>query len=196
MTSAQQFFEGLDGPASLTFLGLLFAAFLLGVLPAGLAYAFRVRDAKKKIVRHVEALQKVLAERDQLRVELEGVRTDNADLSSRLRELAAQHQRLVAEHDRVRDRADKLAAEQLGTQIEQSEAEQQMKALRDRLATMSAQVQSLRQLSRPRPTPPAGAFDVDTLASLRAAKTRAEGLEHRLKQMIADNEALRRQLAR
>ncbi len=203
MTFAQQFFEGLDGPASLTFMGLLFAAFLIGGLPAGLAYAFRVRDTKKRLRKHMDALEATLAERDQLRAQFAEQVTErvpalqkaNEDLQQRLRQITADRQRISAELTRALADKEALAGENIATRVEAKQNDDYVQTLRERLATLSAQVQSLRAQDRPRPAPPAGAFDVDTLASLRAAKTRAAELESRLNQVMADNEKLRRRPA-
>ncbi len=200
MTFAQQFFEGLDGPASLTFLGLLFAAFLIGGLPAGLAYAFRVRDIKKRLLKHMSALETTLAERDQLRLEVAKHRDEDApalvqandELQQRLRQMTADRQRVSAELNRALEEKEALAGENIATRVESQQNDQYVQTLRERVATLSAQVQSLRAQDRPRPMPPAGAFDVNVVASLHAAKIRATELESRLNQVMADNEMLRR----
>ena len=94
MEYAQQFFEGLDGPASLTFLGLLFAAFLIGVLPAGLAYVTRVRNVERRLVGYRAALR-------ESRAETEGLRGDLADAERRLTD--ERRARAQVEEEQVRD---------------------------------------------------------------------------------------------
>ena len=201
MQYAQQFFEGLDGPASLTFLGLLFAAFLIGVLPAGLAYATRVREVKRRLIRYRAALETAEATaadlRDRLAAAERSVAGRDARLAEaddRLRRVTAERQSAALESTRLRDEVDQLRGSQLAAQIEAKENAEEAQLLRGRIDALSAQVQGLKQASRAQPTP-AGAFDLNMVASLKAARTKAERLEERLRQVTADNETLRRQLS-
>ena len=202
MTYAQQFFDGLTGPASLTFLGLLLVAFLLGALPTSFAYATRARRLRRRLGRREAALAEARTTATDLRQTLaardETLAHDAAELASlrqRLRQAGTDRQNTAAEATRLRDEVEALRGSQLAAQIEARGNADEAQVLRGRLDALNAQLQSLRQSSRAQTRPPAGAFDVDTLASLQAARRRAEGLEARLAQVTADNEALRRQLS-
>lgn len=200
MQHAQHFFEGLTGPASLTFLGLLFAAFLIGVLPAGLAYATRVRKLKRRLDAAREALAELTERTTATETEstaqgelLARERTAAAALREQLAHKNAQLQRHLLELERAREEAETQVGAHLATQIEAKENAALVQSLRGRIDALSAQVQGLKQAHKARPAP-AGAFDLNTVASLRAARARAEGLEERLGEVMADNERLRGRL--
>ena len=202
MQYAQPFFEGLTGPASLTFLGLLLIAFLIGALPPSFAYAARVGKLRRRIARRDEALAAARTELGELeRVRAEGERTlqlreaEATELKERLRRVSVERQASASEGTRLREELEDLRGSQLGAQIEAQANAEEVQVLRGRIDALQAQVQSLRQAARAQQSPSAGAFDVNTLASLRAARTKAETLEARLAQVTADNEALRRQLS-
>lgn len=200
MQHAQHFFEGLTGPASLTFLGLLFAAFLIGVLPAGLAYATRVRKLKRRLARERAALAEQRTRTRAVETQLgertgalEEERVASASLRDRIGHKDAQLQRHHRELEQAREEAETLRGTQLATQIEAQENAALVQSLRGRIDALTAQVQGLKQAHKARPAP-AGAFDANTVASLRAARSRAEGLEERLNEVMADNERLRGRL--
>ena len=197
MDFARHFFEGLDGPASLTFLGILVTAFLIGIVPAGFAYTVRLGQLRRRLANHTRAHQTTAQERNLLAGQLERVRADLDEANTRLRRSTGERARHEQSLGQERAAREALEAEVLAARIEATEFARQLAHTRNQLATVSAQLQSARQSERPRPpsAPPLGAFDVDTLASLRAARTRAESLEARLQQVLADNESLRRQLA-
>ena len=200
MQHAHQFFEGLTGPASLTFLGLLFAAFLIGVLPAGLAYATRVRKLKRGLSAARETLAHTRTQlseaRDEAATQTEALsreREGAAVLQERIRLQNTEHQRHLRELQQERQEAEALRGSRLAAQIEAKENAELVQSLRGRVDALTAQVQGLKQANSARPAP-AGAFDVNMAASLRAARTKVEGLERRLDEVTADNERLRSRL--
>ena len=201
MQHAQQFFEGLTGPASLTFLGLLLVAFLIGALPTAFANAARARKLRRRLARRDDALAEARATIDQLTADVEraaaeraSVATETADLRQRLSRAIAERQASGAEVTRLREEGERQRDGQLATQIEAQENAKEVQVLRGRIDALNAQLQGLRQASQARRAP-AGAFDVNVVASLQAARTKADALEARLAQVTADNEALRRQLS-
>ena len=200
MQNVQYFFEGLTGPASLTFLGLLFGAFLIGVLPAGLAYATRVRKLKRRLAATRESLSEqraAVAERDARIVEETTVsgkaREEVTVLKERVRLQNTEQQRLVRELASARAEAEQLGGTQLASQIEAKENAELVEKLRARINVLTAQVQGLQQANNARVTP-AAAFDVNMAASLKATRSKMEGLERRLRELTADNERLRSKL--
>ncbi len=195
MELARQFFEGLDGPASLTFLGILVTAFLLGVVPSGFAYMFQVRDLRRRLNNHARAHQTTAQERNLLNGQLERQQTELSTATERIRRQSTERAQLDQALLQARKELDRLQAELLASRIESTEAARHVEAIQSKMSTVTAQLQSLRQSDRPRMAPAVGAFDLDTLASLKAARTRADSLEMKVNQLTSDNELLRRQLA-
>lgn len=193
MEFAQQFFSGLDGPASVTFLGILAGAFLLGLLPAGLTYAFRVRDARARLEKHVAAHQRARQESQMLAKRLEQEQTRGSGLEERARREQSERARQLAELARLRDELAAAQAETLSAQVAARDAADRLAALQGRVGTLQAQVQSLKAMQRPQAAP--GGFDLDLMANLKTARQRSESLEERVRQLTADNEQLRRELA-
>ena len=191
MELATQFIEGLDGPASMTFLGLLLAAFLLGLLPAGLTYAFRIRDLKRRTGKHIDAHQRVTQERNVLENQLEREKDQTVNFRTRLQQLSGERARQEAELTQLRAELGAAQAEALTNKIEVGKNEEYLQSLRGKVAALSSQVQMLKQAARPKPAP--NAFDVNTLSSLQTARNKVEGLEKRVAKLTADNEMLRKE---
>ena len=195
MELAQQFFSGLDGPASLTFLGLLATAFLIGLLPPGLMYLARLRRAERRITRLGDALERVTGERDGFSADLAGVRAEAADLDQRLRSSVNARAALQSDLARLREEAAASGAKVMAAEAEAREREASLAALQGRNATLTAQVQSLKSSAR---QARAGAipsvFDADVMASLSRERARGDALEERITRLTADNEELRAQL--
>lgn len=195
MEYAQQFFEGLDEPASLTFLGLLATAFLIGLLPAGLMYLARLRRAERRVDRLVDALAQLKDERDALVADLAGSKAKADDLDQRLRSSVNARTALQSDLSRLRDESSTAAREALRAEAEARDREQALESLRNRNATLTAQVQSLKNSARnSRPTIPT-VFDADVMSSLSRERARADALEARIEQLTADNEELRAHLS-
>jgi len=191
MELATQFIEGLDGPASMTFLGLLLAAFLIGLLPAGLTYAFRIRDLKRRTGKHINAHQRVTQERNVLENQLEREKEQKLTFRSRLQQMSGERARQEAELTQIRAELGAAQAEALANKIEAGKNEEYLQSLRGKVAALSSQVQSLKQITRPKPAP--SAFDMDTLSSLQTARNKVAGLEKRVAKLTADNEMLRKE---
>ena len=191
MELATQFIEGLDGPASMTFLGLLLAAFLIGLLPAGLTYAFRIRDLKRRASKHIEAHQRVTQERNVLENQLIREKEQIDTFRSRLQQLSGERARQEAELTHVRTDLGAAQAEALANKIEASKNDEYLQSLRGKVAALSSQVQSLKQSARPKA--PQTSFDMDMLSTLQTARNKVESLEKRVAKLTADNEQLRKE---
>lgn len=195
MELAQQFFSGLDGPASLTFLGLLAAAFLIGLLPAGLMYLTRLRRAERRIARLADALETVTAEREALRTELSELTEAHDELDRRLRTSAASRSQLQTELAKLREERDASGVRALTAEAEAREREDLVESLRNRNATLTAQVQSLKNSAHnARAASVPSVFDADVMASLSRERARTQALEDRITTLTADNERLRARL--
>lgn len=194
MEYVQQFTQGLDGPASLTFMGLLFVALLIGLLPAGFIYGFRVRDLKRRLAKHVAAHQRVTQERGVLEGQLHRERERATELDQRLRRLGTDRAAQATELTRLRDGVSAAQSEALAAQIEARDRQEEVQALRNKVAGLQGKVQSLQQSARPQPAHTG--FDLDLMASLKATKTKLAAMEARVEQLTGDNERLRRELTR
>lgn len=193
MEYASQFIQGLDGPASLTFLGLLFVAFLIGLLPAGLTYAFRIRDMKKRMLQHVEAHRQLIIERELLEGQLLREQTKVEETLGRLKKTMSDRAAQEAELTRLRKDFDSVCAESMVAQITTRERDETIASLKNKIASLQGQISSLRSAARPQSAP--SSFDLDVMASLKTARTKLASLEERVKQLTADNELLRRERA-
>lgn len=191
MELATQFIEGLDGPASMTFLGLLLAAFLIGLLPAGLTYAFRIRDLKRRAGKHIEAHQRVSQERSVAENQLAREVERAAVFRSRLQQMSGERAQQEAELTKLRGELGAAQAEALANKIEAGKNEEYVQSLRGKVAALSSQVQSLKQSARPKA--PQTSFDMDLLSTLQTARNKVESLEKRVAKLTADNEQLRRE---
>jgi regulator of replication initiation timing len=194
MELATQFIEGLDGPASMTFLGLLLAAFLIGLLPAGLTYAFRIRDLKRRTNKHIDAHKHVTQERNVLENQVKREQEQVATFRQRLQQLNSDRARQEAELTQLRAELGASQAEALTNKVEAVKNEEYLQSLRGKVAAMSSQIQSYKQMARPKPAP--NAFDVDTLSSLQTARNKVASLEKRVAKLTADNEMLRKERAK
>ncbi|MFK8055349.1 MAG: hypothetical protein AB8F78_04430 [Saprospiraceae bacterium] len=194
MEFASQFIEGLDGPASMTFLGLLLAAFMIGLLPAGLTYAFRIRDLKRRTGKHIDAHQRVTQERNVLENQLTREKEQVATFRTRLQQLSGERARQEAELVQVRAELGAAQAEVITSKIEASKNDEYLQSLRGKVAAYSSQVQSLKQAARPKAAPTS--FDMDTLSTLQTARNKVESLEKRVTKLTADNEQLRKERAK
>ncbi len=193
MSVAEQFFNGLDGEASLVFLGLLACAFLIGLLPAGLTYLVRVRGVQGRLTKHVAAHQRVAQELQLVSGKLEREQVKSREYAERLRTLMAEGTRHQADLQRVNEQAQRAQAEVLELTSERTRQEDHTLGLRNRVATLTAELQTIKSRNRPQAAPTA--FDAETLASLKAMRTKAKGLEERVSQLASDNERLRRERA-
>jgi len=191
MEFATQFIEGLDGPASMTFLGLLLAAFLIGLLPAGLTYAFRIRDLKRRATKHIEAHQVVRQERNVLENQLAREKEHVSTFRTRLQQISGERAQQEAQLNHLRADLAAAQAEALANKIESGKSEEYLQGLRGKVAALSSQVQSLKQSARPKA--PAPAFDMDMLSTLQTARNKVESLEKRVAKLTADNEQLRKE---
>ncbi len=189
MEYASEFFYGLDGAASLTFLGLLLGALLIGLIPGGLTYAFRVRDLQKRLAKHIDAHQVTRQERDILQGQLERERTKVQDLSVRLRQNLSSSAGQGVELTQVKRELDIAREEALAAQISMRDREASLQKLKNKVASLQGQVAMLRTSSRPQPAP--SAFDLDMIASLKTTRTKLKAMEQRVRELTADNEKLR-----
>jgi len=191
MEFASQFIEGLDGPASMTFLGLVLAAFLIGLLPAGLTYAFRIRDLKRRAGKHIDAHHRVMQERSVLENQLAREKEQLATFRTRLQQLSNERARQQAELTQVRAELGAAQAEALANKIEAGKSEEYLQSLRGKVAAYSSQVQALKQAARPKA--PASSFDMDVMSTLQTARNTVDSLEKRVAKLTADNETLRKE---
>ena len=194
MQYAQQFFEGLDGPASLTFLGLLFGAFLIGLLPAGFSYAFRVRRIQKHLQQHIKAHQLTQQERNAYQGKFERSQEELADLKAKFdaqRTAFAKTQHESVQLIRERDLNENQLFE---LKVKMREQDQMIDTLTKKLSAANAQLVGMKAQEK-MARQPFSPIDSNTQASLLALKRKVESLEHLVQQLTSDNEMLRRRLA-
>jgi len=190
MEYANQFFQGLDGPASLTFLGIVTAFFLLGLLPAGLTYAFRVRDIKKRLAKHIAAHQNTLQERNMLEGQLGREQERSEGYLQRLRNSSTDRASQETSLADMRKDLDLARGAQLTAEVSMREAEDTISALQNKVASLHGQVSDLRSKARPRAQPQF--FDSELRATLKHQRAKIETLEARISELMEDNEVLRR----
>jgi chromosome segregation ATPase len=194
MEYTSAFFEGLDGEASMAFLGLLLGAFLIGLIPPGLTYAFRIRDLRRRLSKHVHAHQEVVRDRNVLEKKLERSEEQLAAFRSRLKSVGSDRAQQLSQLNVVQQELEQARAETLAAQIEASKNEEYLQNLRGKVAALSAQIQSLKQAAQPKSPPTT--FDMNAMSSLQTARAKVQALEDRVSQLTADNEKLRRELAK
>lgn len=193
MEYAQQFIQGLDSPASLTFMGLMLGALLLGMIPAGLTYAFRVRDLKKRLAKHIDAHQRATQERLMLEGQLERHREQVGEAQQRIRQLSGDRATQAADLTQLREELSAAQADALAARVEAADQRSTLEATRNKLAGVQGKLQSLQAANRPQAAP--SGFDLDMMASLKTTKTKLAAMEQRVEQLTQDNEKLRRELA-
>lgn len=192
MENINLFFEGLNNEASIVFIGLLAVAFLIGLIPGGLTYAFRVKDTQRKF----GLLKTKFNQIQDLNTQLEA---DNKKLKHKLNNLFSEQQQkngsveqLQIENEQLYIRAQELEAHIHSLTQELEDSREYGRSLRAKQASLTAQLHSLKQMHKA----PARVdnVDVNLLSSLRASQTKMESLRKQVKQLTDDNESLRRRL--
>ena len=194
MEFVSDFFYGLDAPVSTAFLGILLTAFLIGLLPAGLIYGSRLRDARRKLERHIAQQKRTLQERNMLEGHLERERATTHELQQRLRTAHTASASAQAQLTQTRDALSGAQGEAMAATVELTGLRDHAATLEQDVSLLKAKLQAARNAQRPMAAAPA--LDANVLASMKASRTKIDHLEARVDELMRDNEDLRRQLAR